>query len=71
MKNHVYSIYSFVTFSGDRKEKNIFSYLLISKDSLKVMQGTNNTVVEGTANAKVPKVKKKAGAGGEVVNPKD
>ena len=64
MKNHVYSIYSFVTFSGDRKEKNIFSYLLISKDSLKVMQGPNNTMVEGTANAKVPKVKKKPGRGG-------
>lgn len=36
------------------------------------MQGTNNTMVEGTANAKVPKVKKKRGRwGGEVVNPKD
>ena len=53
------------------RKRIYFHICLYAKDILKVMQGTNNTMVEETANSKVPKVKKKAGGWEEVVIPKD
>ena len=46
------------------RKRIYFHICLYAKDILKVMQGTNNTMVEGTANSKVPKVKKRRGGGG-------